>query len=310
MRRILALIILGVLGLTALTPVAAGPLRDLLTRRAGGRLPALDDDDPGGMNGPITLPPGARVQKDVPYGPDPAQRMDVYLPAHAHAAPVIIMVHGGGWIRGDKAMSSVVQNKVARWLPKGWIVVSVNYRLVPKADPLTQAGDVAKALAVAQSKAASWGGDPARFVLMGHSAGAHLVALLAADPSLATRQGAKPWLGTVSLDSACLDVAQSMQGPHLGLYDRAFPNDPAYWHQASPQDRLTGTSGPILLVCSSYRRDSCEQARSFAAKSIRLGRRATVLPIAFTHREINQNLGLAGDYTKSVEAFLSTLGLS
>src|SRR3546814_1535129 len=80
-----------------------------------------------------------------------------------------------------------------------------------EADPVTQAADVGHALAAVQARAAGWGGDPARILLIGHSAGAHLVAFLAADAGFAKRQGAKPWLGTVSLDSAALDVVELMQ---------------------------------------------------------------------------------------------------
>jgi len=57
---------------------------------------------------------------------------------------------------------------------------------------------------------------------MGHSAGAHLVALLTAHPAFTQAEGALPWLGTVSLDSAAFDVVAVMSGRHLALYDRAF----------------------------------------------------------------------------------------
>jgi acetyl esterase/lipase len=232
------------------------------------------------------------------------------LPEHAAAAPVLFMVHGGAWMVGDKATSRVVTNKMNRWVPKGFILVSVNYRMLPKADPLEQANDVAKALAFAQSKAKSWGGDPARFVLMGHSAGAHLVALLAADPGIATRQGAKPWRGTVALDSAAFDVPRIMEARHPRFYDRVFKTDPEYWRKASPIYRLSSAGAPMMLVCSSLRQDSCPQAQSFAAKATAKGGRVSVLPIALSHGEINQNLGLAGEYTKAVESFLRSIGVN
>jgi acetyl esterase/lipase len=247
--------------------------------------------------------------RDVVYGPDAAQRMDVYLPQHPAAAPVIFMVHGGGWRRGDKAMGAVVTNKVAHWLPLGYVVVSVNYRLAPQASPLEQADDVAVALAFAQSNAASWGADPARLVLMGHSAGAHLVALLAADPGIATRQHAQPWLGTVALDSAAFDVVRIMEGPHLPLYDPIFKDDPALWRAASPLHRLIHAPAPILLVCSSKRRDSCPQAQTFADKVTALGGQVTILPVDLTHRDINLTLGQDGAYTDSASSFLRALGL-
>jgi arylformamidase len=289
----------ALIGVLSVLPLhtAAQSLRERLTQR---RTAAASHAMP--------LPVGARVERDMAYGPDPAQRLDVYLPPHAEHAPVIFMVHGGGWMFGDKGSSGVVANKAAHWLPSGYIVMSTNYRLSPSANPLEQADDVARALAFAQSNAHRWGADPARFVLVGHSAGAHLVSLLSADPVIATRQGGRPWLGTVSLDSAAYDVAKLMQSHHLGLYDRVFHDDQDLWREASPTLRLKRASIPMLLVCSSRRNDSCPQAEAFATKAIALGGHATVLPVDKTHGEINQQLGTPGSYTDAVDAFLHTIG--
>jgi acetyl esterase/lipase len=265
------------------------------------------DEDAGA--GAVSLPPGAAVDRSVAYGPSPAQRMDVYRPAAARGAPVLFTVHGGAWVVGDKANANVVVSKVPHWLPRGYIFVSVNYRMLPQADPLEQAEDVARALAAAQAKARSWGGDPARFVLMGHSAGAHLVALIAADPAIAARHGARPWLGTIALDSAAFDVAAIMRAPHPPLYDRAFGQDPQFWRRASPIHRLAAAPFPMLLVCSSRRSVPCPQAHAFADKARAKGARATVLAVAMTHAEINRDLGLPGRYTAAVDAFLRSLGL-
>ena len=120
------------------------------------------------------LPAGVQRIADVPYGPDPAQRMDVYVPAGTTAgasalrAPVIFMVHGGGWRIGDKAMGRVVQEKVNRWVPKGFILISANYRMLPAAPVSAQARDVQAALVAAQQRASTRGGDSGRFILMGH----------------------------------------------------------------------------------------------------------------------------------------------
>jgi len=286
---------------TLCTPASAGRLRDRLLQRAQLGQEAEDIT-------PAQLPPGVRVIRDIPYGGDPAQRMDVYLPAQGAArAPVIFMVHGGGWRRGDKAMASVVQNKVARWVPRGFVLISTNYRMLPGARPIEQARDVARALAFAQARAAGWGADRDRFVLMGHSAGAHLVGLIAAEPALAYDQGALPWLGTVSLDSAALNVVAAMQGPHLPLYDDAFGSDPAYWRAASPLQQLKTRGAPFLAVCSTRRQDSCPQAHNFVDKAHSLRMRGEVVGEDLSHREINEDLGLPSDYTRDVEAFLATL---
>src|SRR5262245_14429444 len=89
---------------------------------------------------PVTagIPDGVTVKTDIAYGPDPAQRMDVYLPPAPQQAPILLMVHGGAWRFGDKTNKRVVDNKVAHWVPQGVIFVSVNYRMIPDAAPVVQ----------------------------------------------------------------------------------------------------------------------------------------------------------------------------
>ena len=238
-----------------------------------------------------------RVVRDVSYGADPQQRFDVYAPPHAHAAPVILMVHGGGWTRGDKAIARMYENKVAHWLPKGFVFISANYRLDVSA--IEQAKDISRALTVAQQRASEWGGDPKQFVLMGHSAGAHLVALVAVtNPRI---------IGTVVLDSGALDVVRIMESRHLPMYDRAFGSEPAEWRAASPYHVLAKKTAPMLVVCSSRRLVSCTQARAFVNKLTKLGTRASVLEENLSHRQINEGLGKPSAYTKAVDAFLQSL---
>ena len=256
---------------------------------------------------PAALPAGIRIVHDVRYGNEPLATFDVYAPARANNAPVIFMVHGGGWRRGDKAARGVVQAKVSHWVPRGLIVVSVDYPMLPDTPPLQQAQAVAKALATAQRDAPQWGGDPRKFVLMGHSAGAHLVSLISAEPALATGQGALPWLGTVALDSAAYDVATIMQARHLRLYDDAFGSDPAVWASLSPTVQLQAKIAPFLAVCSSRRSDSCGQAQAFATKARGLDTRVEVLPEDLSHGEINATLGEASGYTAAVDGFLASL---
>lgn len=308
-KLIVAVALTGVLA----TPCSSQTMRERIKQRIAERraASAVEGRQPqaAGRMQPVVLPNGAQLERDIAYGSDPAQRMDVYRPANAQNAPVIFMVHGGGWARGDKEAAGVVNNKVDHWLPKGYIVVSVGYRLVPQVTPLVEADDVARALAFAQGKAKSWGGDPARFVLMGHSAGAHLVSLLSADPSLATRVGAGSWLGTVALDSAAYNVVQIMEQRHFPLYDKAFGNDRGLWRDASPTLRLTRAPVPMLLVCSSRRDDSCAQATGFAEKATALGGRVKVVPVDLRHGEINTQLGASGGLTAQVDAFLQSLQL-
>ena len=257
-----------------------------------------------------TLPASVQVIRDVHYGDDPQQRFDVYAPQHADHAPVILLVHGGAWAFGDKAMRNVIENKIGRWVPRGFIVISIDYRMLPQTPPLAQAGDVAQALAYAQQHARQWGGDPGSFILMGHSAGAHLVAVLSTEPSIGQRYGTASWLGTISLDSAALNVVAIMQARHLPLYDRAFGSQSGDWIAASPLQQLHQRIVPFLAVCSSQRRNSCTQAHNFVEKAVSFGTSASVIEQDLSHEQINERLGLDSDYTRQVEAFMRDLSPS
>lgn len=257
-----------------------------------------------------TPPESARVLRDVPYGADPRQRFDVYLPAQPRQAPVILMVHGGGWRFGDKGSPGVVGSKADYWVARGYVLVSVNYRMQPQAAPLQQARDVAHALAAAQRAASDWGADRERFALMGHSAGAHLVALLAAAPELLREAGASSPRGAVLIDSGAYDVEQLMRRRHPPLYDRAFGADPAQWKAASPYARLSRRSLPMLAICSTRRADdACAGARRFAARASASGIRVEMLPQPLTHMAINRELGEPSAYTEAVAAFLRSVGV-
>lgn len=253
-------------------------------------------------------PDGTVVTRDIAYGSDEAQRLDVYrLPGDGSRRPIILMVHGGGWAFGDKNSPGIVDNKVARWLPRGYVFVSTNYRMLPKLDALLQANDVARALAYVQDHAAEWDADPAKVILMGHSAGAHLVALLAAAPDRAQALGAKPWLASIALDTAAFDMVKVMQRRHMRMYDFAFGADPERWRRASPLHVLGAKAVPLLAVCSTERADRpCDDAKAYAQRASELGIVAQTLPQDLDHREINRDLGLPSVYTAKVEQFMES----
>lgn len=255
----------------------------------------------------LAFPPGTQVIEDLSYGPDAAQTLDVYVPDVPSDAPVILMVHGGAWAVGDKRERSVVANKARRFLSQGYVFVSANTRLVPQADPLEQARDVARALAFVQDRAQDWYADPSNIVLMGHSSGGHLVTLLAADPAIAQAEGAGQWRGAVSLDGGGYDIEGIMRSGPPAIYTRAFGSDPSLWRAASPMARLSGDARPMLLVCSTAGRWSCPGARDFAERVRDAGGRAEVLPVGLGHMALNDRLGLDEDYTAAVGAFLASI---
>lgn len=276
--------------------------------RAGGLLQRLQQArEASKRERAVPVPAGASAVRNVAYGSDPAQRFDIYLPAHASDAPVFFFVHGGGWAVGDKTNPGI-EDKLEYWLAKGYAVVSANYRMLPGTPPLQQARDVASAVAAAQQRATEWGVDPKRFVLVGHSAGAHLVALLGAAPDLLAQAGARRPRGVVSLDSAAMDVPAMMAMPRIPpLYRRAFGADRRDWVAASPYHRLSRDSLPLLAVCSSRRPDACPQARALARKAATLGVRVEVLPEAMTHMQVNRDLGKPSGYTERVADFIGAL---
>jgi acetyl esterase/lipase len=244
------------------------------------------------------------TMSDLSYGSDKAQQLDVYKPDHPNHAPIIFMVHGGGWRIGDKQNSRVVENKALHFMSRGFLFISVNYRMSDGVTPLDEAADIASALRYVSTNASQWGGDPTRIIVMGHSAGAHLVSLLAADPA---RWRLTPWLGTISLDSAAYDVSAIMIRRHFRLYDQAFGNDSGFWHEASPLYRLSKNATPLFLVCSTRRDNSCPQAHTFANRAREFGVHAEVLEEDLSHSEINEELGAQNSYTDAIDAFIASL---
>ncbi|MCP5038807.1 MAG: alpha/beta hydrolase [Rhodobacteraceae bacterium] len=249
------------------------------------------------------------VLRNVKYGPAIRQSLDVYLPDNPQGAPIMVMVHGGGWAIGNKSNKGSWKEKQRHWGARGYIFISVNYRMVPFADPLEQARDVARAIAYVQAHAGEYGGDSNQMVVMGHSAGAHLVSLLAVDPDFAAENGAKPWRATISLDTAAYDVEEIMTSSPGRLYRNAFGDDPALWRATSPIARLKRTNGPFLLVCSSQRGNACPAAEKFAAALAKIGGQSQIMSINKAHSAINKDLGKPGAYTGAVDDFLHTIGL-
>lgn len=300
--RTLPVVVAVLAASVALATIAApGQARQGLQRTLGQRRDASRQERA------VALPAGATAIRNIPYGADPAQRFDLYLPAHPLRAPVVFYVHGGGWANGDKTNPGL-EHKLAHWLPKGYAVISSNYRMLPAAMPLEQARDIARAVASAQRGAEGWKLDASRFVLMGHSAGAHLVALLGADPNMLAEAGARPPRGVVSLDSGALDVPALMGQRRVPrLYREAFGDDRAYWRRTSPLDQLGRDGLPMLLVCASERRfptSPCAEARTFAQRAGSLGVAMVVQPEALDHGDINRALGQPSAYTGAVSAWI------
>ncbi|MBK9166361.1 MAG: alpha/beta hydrolase [Bryobacterales bacterium] len=150
---------------------------------------------------------GQTVTRDVPYAEPRNERqlLDVYVPAAATRLPVVVWVHGGGWMRGSK---EDVAHKPRAFTERGFVFVSVNYRFVPHVIMDTIVRDVAKAVGWVHANIARHGGDPERIFLMGHSAGAQLAALLCTDSRYLEAEGVPRHKikGCVPVDGDTYDV--------------------------------------------------------------------------------------------------------
>lgn len=128
--------------------------------------------------------PSVRETLDLRYHPGRARQvLDIYAPTTTVKAPVVIFVHGGSWVFGDKDFFGL-HRKMGRFLAReGVVAVMINYRLSPSVKHPEHAKDVARAYAWVVRNISKFGGDPERIILAGHSAGAHLASLVATDDS-------------------------------------------------------------------------------------------------------------------------------
>jgi acetyl esterase/lipase len=248
----------------------------------------------------LTSAAAARVEKDISYagrGGHALQRLDVYAPDGGSDRPILIFIHGGAWQRGDK---SGVQRKPDFCNEQGFVFVSVNYRLHPEVDYRQQAGDVAGAIRFVRDHAASYGGSADRIYLMGHSAGAHLAALVACDDRYLKAAGMTlaPIKGVVLLDGAAYDVARQARQAALPrlrqLYQDVFGQEVEKQQDASPLAHVAAGKGipPFLILYVATRADSRAQSEALAQKLKQAGVDAALFPAKDkNHLTINRDLG-------------------
>lgn len=248
----------------------------------------------------------AETISDLPYGADPVyQALDVHTPSREGRRPVMVYVHGGSWTGGDKRG---VDAKPAFFNGRGWVLVSVNYRLVPTVTWQRQPEDVAAAIAWVHAHIAQYGGDPARMYLMGHSAGCHLVSLVTVDASYLAGVGLTPavLLATVALDTQAWDLPYlaTLSSGTLGpTYTTVFGTDPATWALASPTLRIRDRDrvAPIAIAISGGNDGGDDPERTAQAERFRqalvvAGVQATVINgQPKSHGAINRDFGTAGD---------------
>jgi acetyl esterase/lipase len=135
---------------------------------------------------------GIQAVRALRYAPGERHRLDLYAPVGALAgavrAPVVVFLYGGGWKEGDRTLYRFVGAALAA---RGFVVVVPDYRVFPAVRFPSFIQDAAAAVAWTRARVGGYGGDPGRMFLMGHSAGAHIAAMLTLD---------RQWLGAEGLD--------------------------------------------------------------------------------------------------------------
>ncbi|MEC3948890.1 alpha/beta hydrolase [Sphingobium sp. HWE2-09] len=181
------------------------------------------------------------TRADVAYGPDVRHRLDLYQPQGDGLAPILVFVHGGGFVKGDKGGADAWPNaNVGRMAAQAdFLGVVINYRLAPDHAWPTGAEDVASVVAWLKAEAARHGGDPDRIVLMGTSAGAvHVAAYL----KLA---GAK--------DIRAAILLSGLYGyTPLDQRDTLYYGDAALYPDRMPLEAVALTPLPLFLACAEF----------------------------------------------------------
>ncbi len=265
--------------------------------------------------------PGNYIKETIQYktvdGVDPdLLSLDIYHYGQTTAdSPIVIWVHGGGWRIGDK--SNQLNNKLHLCSSLGYIFVSVNYRLSPTSNDLDpnrimypiHNEDVADAVKWLYDNIGNYGGNGKKIVLLGHSAGAHLVSLTGTSQLFLPSRGIpfSAIKGVASIDTEGYDVTMKA-GSGSKIYINAFGTKPDVWSEASPINQLIpGTDYPRFFIA---KRGSAQRI-AFADAFIDVLQSASVsvsqvLGSQYDHGGINKAIG-APDETIITDPFIQFL---
>ena len=245
--------------------------------------------------------------------PEKRHSLDIYR-AKGGDRPVVIFVHGGGWLLGDK--DNKITNKVKVFSELNYVFVSVNYRLSSFFSKKTQypehPNDVADAVLWTFQNIGKYGGDRNKIVLMGHSAGAQMVSLLGTSERFLPERGIQlnKIKGVISLDTEGYDV-YGLGMENVNIYRRIFGDVPKIWKDASPLYQVEqGKQYPPFLIAwrgESFRKSMAE---NFAQKLRNSGTTAeTFSAEPYSHFEVNNKFGAPDDeiVTPRVLGFLKEI---
>jgi arylformamidase len=255
----------------------------------------------------LTEAQAQEIKRNIPYAAQAQERqvLDVYSPPRAKNLPVVFWIHGGGWQTGDKTS---VQIKPQAFMDKGFVFVSTNYRLLPHVEMGTIVHDIARSIHWVHDHIAEYGGDPQRLLIMGHSAGAQLAALVCTDDhylkleglSLAIIKGCVPVDGDTYDVPAIIETAETRRRVHgqpqatYGHREK-FGNDPAKHRDLSAVTHVAKGKGipPFLIMHVAEHPDTSAQAQRLAGVLKSAGVTVRVFGAQeSTHNKINADLGV------------------
>ena len=245
------------------------------------------------------------------YGRDERQEIDFFPPQNStNNAPLIMHIHGGGWTIGSR---KAVDAKPLHFTKSGYAFASAGYRLMPSAPVEQQAMDLGSALRLLRQQADVLGINSDQIVIMGHSAGAHLAALIATDPKYAGNAFGS-LKGVILLDGAAYNIPRKLSSDDAALpslFRRVFGDDIDRQTELSPTTHVGGRDAPNWLVLhDAARRPSGDRSRELGNALKQHGVSVEVLAINETdHSRLNREIGMqAGtQQTQAIDAFLSQL---
>jgi arylformamidase len=254
-----------------------------------------------------------KTTRDLPYAEPKTERntLDVYAPAAGQGHPIIVYIHGGGWTRGSK---DGVGKKPQVFADRGFVFVSINYRFVPNVNVNEMTGDVAKAIRYVRDQAKEYGGDPESIFVMGHSAGAHLAALVCTDERYLKDAGLSlaAVKGCVPVDVSAYDIPARLkvtEPPAPAAFKTVFGDTEETQRDYSPALHVAAGKNipPFLILHVADRPETKVQSHAFAEKLKAAGVQARVVAAEGTnHGTINSNIGLPDDKpTRELFEFLA-----
>ncbi|MBV8364468.1 MAG: alpha/beta hydrolase [Candidatus Eremiobacteraeota bacterium] len=240
------------------------------------------------------------VTRDVAYAADVVDgkhRLDVYSPAGVRAAPVLVFIHGGGFVQGDRRDYNGLATAIAS---TGIVVVVPSYRLFPQADARGAATDVAAAVAWTVKHVSAFGGNPRGVVLSGHSAGAYLAALVGLAPTFLSAYGVPPRaIRGIAGFSGIYDVGDidpAATPSDRELLQHYFGETQEARSTLSPITYAAKTAPPMALYCGGvYDAVACGQRDLMFAALVHAGADVQMdADASATHSDVVANLARSG----------------